>query len=168
MKKLVRLLSNFKIIRWISLFFIKLNWIASRFWSHFKFKALVPNSGDSVCHHSVEIKYGENIIIGDGVAIGPNSCLGAKSKITIGNNVTLSRGVMVETAALNLSLDPPYKHYSKPIKIADGVWIDADCLILAGVTIGKNALIGAGTVITKDVEENAIIVGARNRNLKME
>lgn len=166
MKRLVRILSNFKIITWFSLLFIKLSWIYSRFWSHFRFKALVPNSGDSVCHHSVEIKYGKNITIGDGVAIGPNSCLGAKSKIIIGNHVTLSRGVMVETAALDVSVDPPYKHYSKPITIEDGVWVAANSLILAGVTIHKNALIGAGSVITKDVPENAVIVGARNRNLK--
>jgi acetyltransferase-like isoleucine patch superfamily enzyme len=75
---------------------------------------------------------------------------------------------MVETAALDVSVDPPYKHYSKPIIIEDGVWVAANCLILAGVTIHKNALIGAGSVITKDVPENSIIVGARNRNLKTE
>ncbi|SDG75225.1 acyltransferase [Winogradskyella thalassocola] len=166
MKQIIRVLSKIFIIKWISLFFIKLNWIYSRIWSHFKFKALVPNSGDSVCHYSVEIKFGENISIGDGVAIGPNSCLGAKSKIIIGNNVRLSRGVMVETAALDLTLEPPYEHYSKPIVIEDGVWVAANALILAGVTIHKNALIGAGAVITKDVPANAIIVGARNRNLR--
>lgn len=166
MKYIIRVLSNFFLIRIISLFFVKLKWIYSRVWSHFRFKALVPISGNSVCHYSVEIKYGKNITIGDGVAIGPNCCLGAKSKIIIGNNVTLSRGVMVETAALDMSKEPPYKHYSKPIVIEDGVWIAANCLILAGVTIHKNALIGAGVVITKDVPEGAVIVGSRNRNLK--
>jgi acetyltransferase-like isoleucine patch superfamily enzyme len=166
MKKLIRIISSFFLVKWITLFFVKLRWIYSRVWSHFRFKALVPNSGDSVCHYSVEIKYGNNIQIGDGVAIGPNSCLGAKSSIIIGNNVTLSRGVMIETAALDLSKPLPYSHYSKPIVIEDGVWVAANALILAGVTLHKNALIGAGAVITKDVPEEAIIVGARNRNLK--
>ncbi len=166
MKKIIRWLSKLLLIKWMALFFIKLYWVYSRIWSHFRFKALIPNSGNSVCHYSTEIKYGKNITIGNGVAIGPNSCLGAKSPIKIGDNVTLSRSVMVETAALDLSKPPPYKHYSKPIVIEDGVWIAANALVLAGVTIHKNALIGAGAVITKDVPENAIIVGARNRNLK--
>ncbi len=165
MKKTIRILANFYPIKLFSLFIIKFKWIHSRVWSHFRFKALVPNSGESVCHYSVEIKYGKNISIGNNVAIGPNCSLGAKSKIIIGDNVTLSRGVIVETAALDLSKKPPYKHYSKPIIIKDGVWIASNALILAGITIHKNALIGAGAVITKDVPENAIVVGARNRNL---
>lgn len=166
MKKNIRILSRFYPIKLLSLLIIKVQWLYSRVWSHFRFKALVPNSGNSVCHYSVEIKYGNNISVGNGVAIGPNCCLGAKSDIKIGNNVTLSRGVMIETAALDLSKKPPYLHYSKPIVIEDGVWIAANALILAGVTIRKNALIGAGAVITKDIPENAVIVGARNRNLK--
>lgn len=166
MKKALRILSIFYPVRFISLLLIKLKWVYSRIWSHFRFKALVPSSGDSVCHYSVEIKYGKNISIGNRVAIGPNCSIGAKSPIKIGNNVTLSRGVIVETAALDLSKNPPYLHYSKPIMIEDGVWIATNAIILAGVTIHKNALIGAGAVITKDVPENAIIVGARNRNIK--
>ncbi|MEO1032363.1 MAG: DapH/DapD/GlmU-related protein [Bacteroidota bacterium] len=134
--------------------------------SHLRFKALVPNSGDSVCHYSTEIKYGKNIVIGNGVAIGPNCCLGAKSEIIIGDNVRISRGVVIETAALDLTLDPPYKHYSKPVTIEDGVWIATNAIILAGVTIKENALIGAGAVITKDVPPNSIIVGGRTRNLR--
>lgn len=152
----------------MSLLSLKISWAISRIISHFKFKALVPNSGDSVCHYTVEIKYGENIFVGNNVAIGPNSSLGAMSKITIGNNVTLSRGVIVETAGLDFSKPPPYKHHSKPITIKDGVWIGANAIILAGITIHEKAIIGAGAVITKDIPAGAIIVGSRNRNLKTE
>lgn len=166
MKKVIRILSKIIIIKWVSLFFIKMAWFFSRTWSHFRFKALVQNSGNSLCHYSTEIKYGKNISIGDYVKIGPNCSIGAKSKIIIGNYVTLSRGVLVETAALDLSSELPYKHISKPIIIEDGVWVAANAIILAGVTIKKNALIGAGSVITKNVSEGAVIVGARNRNLK--
>ena len=109
MKKLIRLFAKNIIIKSISLLFIKLNWIYSRLWSHLKFNALIKNSGkNSVCHFSVEIKYGENITIGNNVAIGPNCSIGAKSPIKIGNNVTLSRGVIVESAALDLTKKPPY------------------------------------------------------------
>jgi|TARA_B110000240_G_scaffold186414_1_gene223031 maltose O-acetyltransferase len=168
MKKIIRVFSEFFIFRWISLLFLKISWAFSRVWSHLRFKALVPNSGDSVCHYSVEIKYGNNIIIGNKVAIGRNSSIGAKSKIIIGNNVTLSRGVIIETAGLDFSKAPPYKHFSFPITIKEGVWIGANSVILGGVVINEKAIIGSGAVVTKDVPAGAIIVGAKNRNLKLE
>ena len=165
MRTLAQFISSLFFIRFISLFFIKLHGFIVRLWSNLKFKALVPNSGNSICHYTTEIKYGNNITIGDHCKIGKYSCLGAKSPITIGNHVTLSRGVMIETAALDLSTPQPYKHYSKPIVIEDGVWLAANVIVLAGVTIKKNALIGAGAVITKDVNEGEVVVGARNRTL---
>ena len=135
----------------------------SRVISNFKFKALIPNSGNSLCHYSTEIKFGENIEIGNYSRIGRDCCLSGMGSIKIGDHVTLSRGVIIETAALNLKEGLPYKHNSKPIVINDGVWLATNVIVLAGVTIGKNALVGAGVVVSKDVEENEIIVGSRNR-----
>lgn len=165
MRKLAQIIASFFLTRGITLIALKINSLFVRIWSNVKFKALVPNSGNSICHYTTEIKYGKNITIGDYCKIGKYSCLGAKSPITIGNHVTLSRGVMIETAALDLGKEPPYKHYSKPIVIEDGVWLASNVIILAGVTIKKNALIGAGAVITKDVGEGEVVVGARNRVL---
>lgn len=153
-------------MRWISLLTIKVFWALSRVISHLKIKALITNSGDSVCHYTVEIKYGDNIVIGDNCAIGKYSSLGAKSPITIGDNVTISRGVIIETAGLDLSKSAKSRHISKPIVIKDNVWIATNAIILGGVTINKNAVIAAGVVITKDVPEGAVIVGARNRDIK--
>jgi acetyltransferase-like isoleucine patch superfamily enzyme len=48
---------------------------------------------------------------------------------------------------------------SKPTKIGDRVWIGANVTILKGVTIGNDAVVGAGSVVTKDVPERAIAVG---------
>ena len=165
MRKLAQLISSFIIVRFISLFIIKTVGFLVRLWSNLKFKALVKNSGNSICHYTTEIKYGNNITIGNNCKIGKFSCLGAKSPIVIGDNVTLSRGVMIETAALNLKNGLPYKHYSKPITIGDGVWLASNVIVLAGVKIGRNALIGAGVVVTKDVEAGAVVVGSRNRVL---
>ena len=47
-----------------------------------------------------------------------------------------------------------------PTKIEDKVWIGANVTVLKGVTIGKNAVIGAGSVVTKSIPENAIAIGA--------
>ncbi|MCK0108289.1 acyltransferase [Flavobacteriaceae bacterium S0825] len=165
MRKAAQILASLPPVRFFSILIIGVLSIFSRVLSNLKFKALIPNSKNSICHYSTEIKYGNNITIGNFSKIGKHCSLGAKSPITIGDHVTLSRGVIVETAALDLKGEKPYKHYSKPIVIEDGVWLAANVIVLAGVTIKKNALIGAGTVITKNVEEGEIIVGARNRSL---
>jgi acetyltransferase-like isoleucine patch superfamily enzyme len=165
MKKLYQIISEFFIVKWLTLAGIKLFFIGGRLLSHLRFKALVPNSGQSVCHWTVELKYGKNIVIGDHTSVAQYACIGAKSPITIGDYVRISRGVVIETAGLDLSKEPPYKHISKPIVIEDGVWIASNAIILPGVTIGKNSIIGAGAVIPKDVPEGSIIVGQPFRNL---
>ena len=48
---------------------------------------------------------------------------------------------------------------AKPITIKDGVWIGGNSTILMGVTIGENAVIGAGSVVTHDIPDNAVAVG---------
>lgn len=136
-------------------------------WSSLRLKALVQHSkGNNFCHWTTEIKYPENIYMGDYIAIGPHCCLGAKSQITIGNYVRISRGVILETAGLDMNSTKPYTHRSKPITISDGAWIGSNAIILGGVHIGANAVIGAGAVITKDVPADTIVVGHKNRTLQ--
>jgi maltose O-acetyltransferase len=166
MKKLYGIVASFSLVRGFTLLFLEIGQLLDRISSHLKFKALVKQSGQSVCHWSVEIKYGDNISIGDNTSIGPYSCLGAKSPISIGNYCRISRGVIIETAGLNLNEPPPYPHISRPIVIEDGVWIASNVIILAGVTIGKNSIIGAGAVLTKNVEPNSIVVGQGVRVLE--
>ena len=165
MKKLYHIVASNIVLRVCTKVVLRLALVADRIASHLKFKALVPRSGISVCHYTVELKYGENITVGDYTRIGPHASLGAKSPISIGNYVVVSRGVLIETAGLDMSKEPPYKHNSKPITIEDGVWIAANVIILGGVTIGKNAVIGAGAVISKDVAAGAIVVGQPVRTL---
>jgi maltose O-acetyltransferase len=145
---------------------LKLNSKISNFISHLKLKALIKNVGSRTsCHWTVEIKYGENIQIGHHSAIGPYSCLGAKSQIKIGSYVRVSRGVIIETAGLDLSHPAPYPHISKKITIEDGVWIASNAIILGGVTIGEKSIIGAGAVVTKNVLPNSILVGQPMRTI---
>ena len=47
----------------------------------------------------------------------------------------------------------------KPVRIKRNVWIGANATILPGVTIGENAVVGAGSVVTKDVPDNAVVAG---------
>lgn len=166
MKKLFQSFCSFFPIRLVSKLIIKINGFIDRLWSNLKYRALVKDCSNSICHRSVEIKYGDKIQVGENSRIGKNCTLGAKGGITIGKNVVISKFVSIETAGLALEKGPPYNsHIARPIVIGDGVWIGSNCLILGGVIIGDNAIIGAGTIITKNVDPRKIVVGLGNRIL---
>lgn len=167
MKKIIQNFASFIIIKIIVRFFLKLNSYLGRLWSNFKYRALVGDCSNSICHFTTEIKYGEKISVGENSRIGKNCTLGGKGGIKIGKNVVISKYVTIETAGLELEKGPPYNsHFGKEIIIEDGVWIGTNCIILNGVTIGENSIIGAGTVITKNIPANSIVVGSLNRILK--
>jgi maltose O-acetyltransferase len=131
-------------------------------WSYIRLAVKIRNRGEGcVCHWNAELKYPENIILGHRVVIGINAVIGAKSTVTLGDDVRISRDVMIETAGLDfINYPPPYKHYSNPIEIQDGAWIGARAIILGGVTIGKGAIIAAGSVVTRDIPDGAVVAGS--------
>jgi acetyltransferase-like isoleucine patch superfamily enzyme len=144
---------------------LKLSWAWDRAWSHVRFQALFPSTHDCVVHYTVQIKYPERIRFGSNVVIGPGAILGGMGGIEIGAHVRISTGVLIETGGLDLGTGVPYKHKTSPITIGTGAWIGARAIILAGVSIGDYAVIGAGTVVTKDVAPGAIVVGPAMRVL---
>lgn len=167
MRKIARLIFENKLVYALYRLFHVLRAVMIDFRSHIRMRALIKNvERKASCHYTVEIKYGENIQLGYHSSVGPYACLGAKSKISIGQYVRISRGVIIETAGLDLSQPAPYPHTSKPITIEDGVWIASNAVILGGVTIGKNAIIGAGAVVSKNVPAGAIMVNQPLRNVK--
>ena len=102
-----------------------------------------------------DVKIGNDTIIGMGcVLIGP---------VSIGNEVMLAQNIVI--SGLNhgyddVSLSPAkQKVICKPIVISDDVWIGANAVITAGVSLGKHCIIGAGSVVTKSVPEYSIAVG---------
>jgi maltose O-acetyltransferase len=125
--------------------------------------AYFPRSQGTHVHWTVEVKYPTNIHVGDRLIVGPESTLGAFGGITMGDDVRISKGVVIETAGLDIKAGLPYQHVCKPIVIGSGVWIGARAIVLGGVTIGDGAIIGAGAVITKDVPAKSIVVGAASR-----
>jgi|GEM_PF-4215748 len=135
------------------------------FWGRIRFGVLVRNRGlGCVCAPDNELKYPVNLTLGERVIIGTNVSIGAHSAITIGDDVRISRDVMIETAGLNFrSSQPPYEHTSKPIRIHSGVWIGARSIILGGVTIGENAVIAAGSVVSRSVKSGDIVAGVPAR-----
>lgn len=159
-------IASFPLVRAFTKAFLSIASFSDQVFSQLKLRALVKNaSKTALCHWTTDIKYGQNVTIGEKSWINMYCSIGAHSPIIIGDNVRISRGVIIETAGLDFTIPPPYKHLSKPIIIEDGAWIASNVIILGGVTIGKGSIIGAGVVISKNVAPNSIIVGASNRVL---
>ncbi len=105
--------------------------------------------------------YGYNISVGDNFYTNVNCCILDCAKVTIGNNVWIGPNVGIYTP--NHAFDSVERcagyEISLPIEIKDNVWIGGNVVIRGGVTIGENTIIGAGSVVTKDIPSNVIAVG---------
>lgn len=102
---------------------------------------------------------GLNIKIGKNVFI--NSCCNFQDQggVNIGDGTLIGHKVVLATLNHGLSPDDRGSLYPSPISIGRNVWIGSSVTILPGVSIGDNAIIGAGSVVTKDVDQNAIVGG---------
>ncbi len=109
-----------------------------------------------------------DVFIGNNVGVGLSNVI--IGPVTIGNYVMLAQNIVI--SGLNHGYEdiniPPriQKVITKQIIIEDDVWIGANCVITAGVTIGKHAVIGAGSVVTKDIPRFSVAVGNPARVIK--
>lgn len=99
-----------------------------------------------------------NISIGEDSIIGENAVLDGRDKLIIGSHVDIASEVMIYNSEHDVR-DPNFSTVSAPIVIQDYVFIGPRAIILPGVTIKKGAVVGAGAVVTKDIEESAIVGG---------
>lgn len=105
--------------------------------------------------------YGYNTTVGDNFFMNVNGKLMDSGKITIGNNVFIAPNVCIitEEHAMDAKQRAEGLEYTHPVNIGDNVWICTGAIILPGVTIGENSVIGAGSVVTKDIPANSLAVG---------
>ena len=105
--------------------------------------------------------YGYNISVGDNFYSNHNLVILDVCEVKFGSNVFIGPNVGIYTAEHPLDVVPRNKmlEYGKPISIGNNVWIGGNTVVLAGVTIGDNAVIGAGSVVTKDIPSNVVAVG---------
>jgi acetyltransferase-like isoleucine patch superfamily enzyme len=127
-------------------------------------------------------KSGGEIHIGDYCFVGPGTRIWSAIKIKIGNRVLISHDVNIHdnishpiesvkrhedfVHIISKGFQPEVDLKAKEVIIEDDVWIGFNCTILKGVRIGKGAIIGAGTTITKDVPEYSVVVGNPARVIK--
>ncbi|RXM42304.1 DapH/DapD/GlmU-related protein [Flavobacterium sp. YO12] len=112
-------------------------------------------------------KFSPEIIIGNNVSIQKDCHIGAINRIVIGNNVLLASKVYISDHShgeinKNSILLPPSRRklFSKgSVIIEDNVWIGEGVVVLPGVTIGENTIVGANAVVTKSILKNSVVGG---------
>lgn len=145
--------------------------------------AIVKVGAESLIQGHLVLERDEScLIIGDRVLVGGGTLIDCSLSIKIDNDVLISYGCVIADSD-NHSIYPELRRNDlrtwmdgrrhdwtnsvmRPIHICSGVWIGARSIILKGVTIGEGAVIGMGSVVTKDVPSRVIVAGNPARIIK--
>jgi acetyltransferase-like isoleucine patch superfamily enzyme/acyl carrier protein len=106
--------------------------------------------------------------IGNGVSVSGNLVLSASESLRVGDNVSFARNVYVADHS-HAYTDPSLPILAQgiddiaPVEIAEGAWLGQNVVVLGGVRIGRNAVISAGSVVTSDVGDHCLAMGAPAR-----
>lgn len=113
---------------------------------------------------------GKGLVMGEHSSIGPYGYIGCSGKITIGKNVMFGPKCSLFAENHNFSdTESSIKSQGvnqKGITVEDDCWIGSNVVILDGVTIGKGSVIGAGTLVTKDVLAGSVVMDKREKRIK--
>ena len=132
---------------------------------------LLPNRGENTyIQGPIQFDYGEFTKFGDRCFANFNLTVLDCCLVTIGNDVFFGPNCTLATPIHPFLNDErklrfkedgtPYDYeYAKPIVIGDGCWLATNVTVCGGVTIGKNSVIGAGSVVTRDIPEGCLAVG---------
>ena len=110
--------------------------------------------------------FGKNISLGDNVFINSGCCFQDQGGVRIGNGCQI--GHQVVFATIDHMLDPERRHDMEmsPIVVEDNVWIGSHATILKGVTIGRDSVVAAGAVVTKNVPPGTVVAGVPAKPVK--
>lgn len=105
--------------------------------------------------------YGKNIHLGDHVFLNVMCAVLDCAEVRIGDHVMIGPAVQIYTAAHLLQAEGRSQglEIAKPIVIEENVWIGGAAILLPGVTVRRNAVVGAGAVVSRDVPANTVVAG---------
>ncbi len=129
---------------------------------------LLGPTNNSHIEPSFYCDYGYNIKLGDNFYSNHHCTILDAAPVTIGNDVLFGPNTTLSTATHPLHYEQRKAglEYAKPITIGNNVWLGANVTVLPGVTIGDNCVIGAGSVVTRDIPANSVAVGVPCRVIK--
>lgn len=125
-------------------------------------KALIPNAGEGLwLQPPFYCDYGYNMVVGDRVFFNFNCVVLDVMEVRIGSRTLFGPNVQVYTATHPMDHQERASgvEYAKPISIGEDVWIGGSVVICPGVTIGDRSVIGAGSVVTKDIPADVFAAG---------
>ena len=105
--------------------------------------------------------YGRNTHLGDHVYLNFSCVILDNNEVRIGHHVMIGPFVQIYTAAHPLEAGARNRGWevAKPVVIEDGAWVGGGAILLPGVRVGRNAVVGAGAVVARDVPANAVVAG---------
>jgi len=125
-------------------------------------RALLPHAGPApAVTPPFYCDYGTNITLGDQVFFNFNCTILDVAAVTIGPRTLFGPGVQVYTATHPLDYQERASglEYAKPIRIGEDVWVGGGAILCPGVSIGDRTVIGAGSVVTKDIPADVLAAG---------
>jgi acetyltransferase-like isoleucine patch superfamily enzyme len=115
----------------------------------------------------LRIIFPENVYIGERCTLNDGDMLNARDRITIGDDVHIGASVIITTAGFDYQKPRSERRHNKaPVTIEDGAWIAAGARIMPGVTIGHDAVVGAGSVVVQDVAPKTLVFGVPARAMQ--
>lgn len=142
-----------------------------------RFNSLAPDNGEEMeailrglfgscganlhVNQPLRVDYGCNIHIGDDVFINFNLTVLDEAEVRIGSRTLIGPNVSIYTACHPIDVEQRDAaiQWARPVTIGESVWIGGNSVILPGVTIHDGAVVGAGSVVTRDVPPGTVVAG---------
>jgi maltose O-acetyltransferase len=105
--------------------------------------------------------YGRNTYLGDHVYLNFSCVIIDNNEVHIGDHCMIGPAVQIYTAAHPLQAEPRMQGWevARPVRLEDNVWVGGGAILLPGVCIGRDAVVGAGAVVTRDVPASTVVAG---------
>lgn len=137
-------------------------------WRH-AIDELIPSTKEAYIEPPFRCDYGSNIKVGKNFYANFNCVILDVAEVHIGDNVLLAPNVQLYTAGHPLDVKSRVEEgveFGHPIHIGDNAWLGGGVIVCPGVSIGENSVIGAGSVVTKDIPANVVAAGNPCRVIK--
>lgn len=132
-------------------------WMPAR-WRVTILRAFGAKIGSKVLiRHRVRIHWPWKLSIGNASWIGEGVWILNLEPVVVGRNVCVSQGVLICTGSHDYG-SQTFEYDNGPIEVCDGVWLGARSIVLRGVTVGANSVVGASALVTRDVRPDSLLL----------